>query len=178
MRNGVFRLNFPPDSKHIQGQGCLQATQRTPPPPMAELLARWETIKKDNHGKHCHKQRKRFSPFFSSVDGMLGREALAILSQLSQVMLEKRGGTPFASTGVGKRTNRNRRCEFLLTNDPRSSDTQSPAVKGVGLGFRIGNGVFRLNCPPDSKHIQGQGCLQATQRTPPPPTAHHARYHT
>ena len=30
---------------------------------MAELLARWETIKKDNHGKHCHNQQKNFSPF-------------------------------------------------------------------------------------------------------------------
>ena len=23
---------------------------------MAALLARWETIKKENHGKHCHEQ--------------------------------------------------------------------------------------------------------------------------
>ena len=47
--------------------------------PMAALLARWETIKKDKHGKHCHDQQKQFSPFVLSVDGMLGREALVIL---------------------------------------------------------------------------------------------------
>ena len=29
--------------------------------PMASLLARWENIKKDKHGKHCHDQLKCFS---------------------------------------------------------------------------------------------------------------------
>ena len=57
---------------------------------MAALLAWWETIKKDKHGKHCHDQRKHFSPFVFSVDGMLGREALVVLSQLSQFMAAKR----------------------------------------------------------------------------------------
>ena len=33
--------------------------------PMAALLARWETIKKDKHCKHCHDQWIRFLPFFS-----------------------------------------------------------------------------------------------------------------
>ena len=28
--------------------------------PMASLMARWETIKKDKHGNHCHNQRKHF----------------------------------------------------------------------------------------------------------------------
>ena len=54
--------------------------------PMAALLARWETIKKDKHGKNYHDQRKCFSPFFLSVDGMLGRESLVVFSKLSQVM--------------------------------------------------------------------------------------------
>ena len=54
------------------------------------LLARWETINKDKHGKHCHDQRKHFSSFVLSVDGILGRGALVILSQLSQSMAEKR----------------------------------------------------------------------------------------
>ena len=31
--------------------------------PMTALLARWEMIKKDKHGKHCHNQRKYFSLF-------------------------------------------------------------------------------------------------------------------
>ena len=35
--------------------------------PMAPLLARWETIKKDNNGNHCHDQRKKKSPFVLSV---------------------------------------------------------------------------------------------------------------
>ena len=48
--------------------------------PITSLLGRWERIKKDKHGKHCHDQRKHFSTFFLSVDGMLGREALFFLS--------------------------------------------------------------------------------------------------
>ena len=58
--------------------------------PTTALLARWETIKKDKHVKHCHNRQKHFSPFFLSVDGMLGREALVILSQLSRFMEKKR----------------------------------------------------------------------------------------
>ena len=34
--------------------------------PMTALLARWEKIKKDRYGKHCHDQRKHFSPFILS----------------------------------------------------------------------------------------------------------------
>ena len=58
--------------------------------PMAALLARWETIKNYNHGKHYHDQRKNFLPLILSVVGMLGREALVVLVQLSQTMAEKR----------------------------------------------------------------------------------------
>ena len=47
---------------------------------MSALLARWETIKKDKHSEYCHDQRKCFSPFVFSVDGILGREALCVLS--------------------------------------------------------------------------------------------------
>ena len=54
--------------------------------PMTSLLARWEKIKKNKHGKHCNDRRKRFSPFVLSVDVILGREALVVLSQLSQFM--------------------------------------------------------------------------------------------
>ena len=56
--------------------------------PMAALLTWWETINKYNHGKHCH-ERKRFLSFVISVDGMLGKEALVILAQLSQTMAAK-----------------------------------------------------------------------------------------
>ena len=51
--------------------------------PMTALLSRWEKTNKDKHGKHCRNQRKHFSPFFLSVERMLGREALALISQLS-----------------------------------------------------------------------------------------------
>ena len=57
---------------------------------MEALLSRWEMIKKDKHGKHCHNKGKQFSPFFLSVDGMLGRKALVVLLKLSQVMAAKR----------------------------------------------------------------------------------------
>ena len=29
--------------------------------PMTALLARWEKIKKNKHGKHCHNQRKKIA---------------------------------------------------------------------------------------------------------------------
>ena len=58
--------------------------------PMAALLAQWKMIKNNKYGKHCHDQRKYFSPFVLSVDGMLGRKALVVLSQLIRVMAEKR----------------------------------------------------------------------------------------
>ena len=51
--------------------------------PITSLLVRWENIKKDKHGKQCNDQRKHFSPFVLSVDGILGREALVLTSQLS-----------------------------------------------------------------------------------------------
>ena len=60
---------------------------------MKALLDRWENTKKDKHGKHCHEQQKKFSPFVLSVDGILGSEALVVLSQLSQFMAEKGEGT-------------------------------------------------------------------------------------
>ena len=41
--------------------------------PMTALLDWWKTIKKDMHGKHCNDQRKHFSQFVLSVDGMLGK---------------------------------------------------------------------------------------------------------
>ena len=58
--------------------------------PMAALMSRWETIKKDKHGEHCNDQRKHFQPFVISVDIILGREALVVIAQLSQVMADKR----------------------------------------------------------------------------------------
>ena len=104
--------------------------------PMAALLDRWETIKKDKHGKHCINQRKHFSPFVVSVDRMLGREALAVLAQLSQTMAEKRDEPHSARMGVNKRSNFNRGREILLTYYPRSSTPQSGSLSRRGLGSR------------------------------------------
>ena len=51
--------------------------------PMTSLLARWEKIKKDKHGKHCHDQQKHFSLFVISVDVMLDSKALVVIYKLS-----------------------------------------------------------------------------------------------
>ena len=56
---------------------------------MAVILALWEKIKKDKRGKHCHDQRKHSSPFVISANGMLGREALVVLANLSRLMAVK-----------------------------------------------------------------------------------------
>ena len=58
--------------------------------PMTSLLARWENIKKDKHGKHCNDQRRYVSLFVLSVDGIIGREALVVISQMSRLMAYKR----------------------------------------------------------------------------------------
>ena len=50
--------------------------------PMTSLLVRWENIKKNKYGKHCHDQRKKFWLIVLSVDGIIGRESLVVLSQL------------------------------------------------------------------------------------------------
>ena len=47
-------------------------------------------IKKDKHGKHCNYQQKHFSPFVISLDILLDREALVLLSRLSRFIAEKR----------------------------------------------------------------------------------------
>ena len=44
--------------------------------PMAALLARWETIKKDKQNKHCNGQRKHFHRFsfiwWNATEGIPG----------------------------------------------------------------------------------------------------------
>ena len=43
--------------------------------PTDKLLAFWENENRDKHDEHCHDQRKHFSPFVLSLDGILGKEA-------------------------------------------------------------------------------------------------------
>ena len=116
--------------------------------PMKSLPSRWENTKKDKHGKHCHNKQKLFLPFVLSVDGILGKEALVVISKLSRVMAEKREEPLSASTGVGKRTHRNHYCKVPLTDDPRRSPPQYPAGTGAGLGPVIGDWYSRLNYMP------------------------------
>ena len=88
-----------------------------------------------------------FYPFFS-VNGILVKYALVILTSLSQIMVDKMEEPLFASTEVGKRSNRNRCSKVLFTDDPRSSAPQSPVGMGARLGSGIWNQVGRLNCTP------------------------------
>ena len=41
------------------------------------------------HGNEFHDERKYFCPFVLSVNGMLGREAMVVLANLSQIMAAK-----------------------------------------------------------------------------------------
>ena len=67
---------------------------------MEKLLDFWDKEKKEKHGKQCHKQRKHFSPFVLPVDGMLGMEALFVLTNLSRLMAKKLRN-PFYTYVVG-----------------------------------------------------------------------------
>ena len=53
------------------------------------ILALWEKMKKDKQSKNCHNQRKHFSLFVIYVDGIIGKEALVVLSNLSRLMAVK-----------------------------------------------------------------------------------------
>ena len=50
---------------------------------MDKILAIWENQKKDKHGKKCHEKQKKFPPFVLSIDGMIGKEALVVLENVS-----------------------------------------------------------------------------------------------
>ena len=56
---------------------------------MDKLLAWWGEIKSDKHRQHCHDYWKYFSPFFLSVDGMMGNEAQFVLTTLSRLTAAK-----------------------------------------------------------------------------------------
>ena len=57
--------------------------------PIPALLAMWEKINKGKHDNNCHNQQKHFSMNVISVNSILGREALAVLPSLSQLVAEK-----------------------------------------------------------------------------------------
>ena len=45
--------------------------------------------RQNNHGKHCHNQQKHFSPFVIYVDGIIGKDALVVLANLSRLIAAK-----------------------------------------------------------------------------------------
>ena len=53
---------------------------------MDKILDRWEKIKKDTHRQNFYCQRKHFSPFFLSFDGMMIKEAQVVLTTLNRIM--------------------------------------------------------------------------------------------
>ena len=56
---------------------------------MYNLLEFSEKENKDKNGKHFHDQRKHFSPLILLVDSILGKEALVVLTNLSQLIATK-----------------------------------------------------------------------------------------
>ena len=56
---------------------------------MYKLLDLWDKEKKDKHDRKFHEQRKHFSPLFLSADGILGKEALVVLTNVIWLMVEK-----------------------------------------------------------------------------------------
>ena len=54
-----------------------------------KLLAVWEKNSKEKHGQVCYYQQRHFPTFVLSVDGMMDKEALVVLANLSQLMAAK-----------------------------------------------------------------------------------------
>ena len=53
------------------------------------VLEKQEQEKKKKYSKDCQKQRKSFTPFVVSIDGMFGKEAQALLKNLAFIMANK-----------------------------------------------------------------------------------------
>ena len=71
---------------------------------MTSLLERWENIKKDKHGKHCHNQRKKFSLFFSFSRRNAREGSPSPDLSIELIHVREKGRTPFSSTGGGGQT--------------------------------------------------------------------------
>ena len=57
--------------------------------PMENILDCWEKMNKDKQGNHFHEKRKHFSLFVISVAGMIGKEDLVVLVNLSRLVAAK-----------------------------------------------------------------------------------------
>ena len=116
---------------------------------MTSLLARWEKTKKDKHSKHCNAQQNILHLCsFSVLNTREGIPSYALQIELSHGI--EKGRTPFASTGVGKRTHLNHCCKVLLTDYVRvvnrSRDTEGicfahKSFLQCGIGFNY-NGLW------------------------------------
>ena len=56
---------------------------------MGTLLDWREKENKDKHGKNFHDKRKYFSLIDISVDGMLGKDSLVVIANMSRLMAVK-----------------------------------------------------------------------------------------
>ena len=55
----------------------------------SEVLELHEKEKKNKYAKKCLEQRRTFTPFVISVDGMMGKEAHAVLKHLAHLYVDK-----------------------------------------------------------------------------------------
>ena len=105
---------------------------------MGQLLACWDNENKDTHGKHCHNKQRDFSLSTLSVDGMLGKEAPVVLSNLSRIITEK-PEEPISHERGWFNGRITIHChEVVLLHDQRILPSHSPAGPVSGMEFEIG----------------------------------------
>ena len=113
---------------------------------MGKLLAGWEKTKKDKHGHACYDKRRNFSPLVLSVDGMMGKEALVILSTLSRLMAVKMDEPISHVTGwVNDRIAISFARSYSRVHTPQISIPNSLGYPGTRTGVRIGIGFGAVN---------------------------------
>jgi hypothetical protein len=105
--------------------------------------------KKKYHGA-CLEQRRHFSPFVVSTDGLIGKEAKAVLQKLSS-LLAKKWGKPYSevcgyvnarmSIAIVRATQLCLRCSRIPTSRMSNRFPQWKDKAGLGL-FRH----YRLQC--------------------------------
>ena len=62
-----------------------------------KVLESAEKSKKTKYLEDCLEQRRDFTPFVASVDGLLGKEAQMLLKKISE-LLERKWGRPYSKT--------------------------------------------------------------------------------
>ena len=110
-----------------------------------KVLEMHEDEKKKKYGKKCHEIRKTFSPFITSADGMIGKEAKAILKNISVRLADKwdityskvRGYVNAKiSIAIIRAAHRCLRCSRIpTTRITRTELGERPWDDGAGLGL-------------------------------------------